>query len=450
MNASKTKPEGKAVSCAARIAWHSLLIWFFALSGPFRVLIGQGSRIFTLFMTVVGVLITLGLLLKMRRVLLVRVMLYLIFANVTWMVAVSVLGGIPPWGIAAGVSILLFLPAVLSLSAGVSADKNGRAKTGVVKALLAMNLFVLGIQILLMTGVDRGTGLLGNDRASNTVALFTMLVSLGLWLQDPRQWSPAFLLFGIASALAWLGDSKASLALVFTLVAIWAAVIIVARLTHKPSRRELKKLVTASLILGMLLVLALQGILTGAPADLGPKVREGVAQLYVSTPASPHEQSASSTSSTSADIGKRVTGDGLGSGGSYLGTLAGQGTFSFLPDSEVMEDRHLEKLVNRKIETKKWGLLYSPNKTFVGVIDELGLVGLILYGALLIAGLLQFRERINAAGLVSVGFMLVAAGIVTPFLEYPEVALSVATFLLILVGGRGHVYAPQRDDEVLQ
>jgi len=451
MSFSRSGSEGKLDSRAAQIALYALLIWFFALSGPCRVLLGQGSRIFTLLLTIVGLLIGLYALLGFRELRRVRLILYLTLVNAVWMVVTSMLGGIPLWGIAAGVSILLFFPAVLSLGALTPCGENGQAKTGLVGALLIANLTVLGVQVFLMTGIDRGSGLLGNDRASNTIALFTMLVSLAFWLRDSRLWSPGLWLFVLASVLAWLGDSKASLALVFTLVTVWIVAVAVAVavrwVTNQSSRWLLRKLVPASLLLGSLLVLAVQGILTGAPADLGPEVRTGIQQLYVPGPGNPQEGTSSSTIDSTTNVAGRLTGEGLGSGGSYLGVLASQGAFSFLPGSEVMVERHTAKLADRKLDTSKWGLLYTPNKTFVGVIDELGLIGLMLYVALLIITLLQFRERVNIAVLVSTGGMLFVAGVVTPFLEYPEIALSATTFLLLLARRNMPFSVPLRSEE---
>jgi len=443
MKLSPSGYEGKLDSRAAEISLYALLIWFFALSGPSRVLFGQGSRVFTLLLTIVGLLMALYALLRVRKLRLVRLIFYLTLVNTIWIVVTSLLGGIPLWGIAAGMSILAFFPAVLSLGARTPLGDKGQAKTGVVGALLIANLSVLGVQVFLMTGVDRGSGLLGNDRASNTIALFTMLVSLAFWLRDSRLWSPGLWLFVLASVLAWLGDSKASLALVFTLVTVWIVVVAVTRTTDRLSRCSLKKLAPASLLLGALLALGVQGILTGAPADLGPEVRKGVQQLYVPGSDNPEDQTTPATVDFTTDVAGRMTGEGLGSGGSYLGVLTTQGAFSFLPGSEIMVERHIEKLANRKFDTSKWGLLYSPNKTFVGVIDELGLVGLVLYGALLIVTLLQFRERVQTAVMISIGCMLFVAGVVTPFLEYPEVALSVTAFLLLLATGDMPASVPQ-------
>jgi len=96
-----------------------------------------------------------------------------------------------------------------------------------------------------------------------------------------------------------------------------------------------------------------------------------------------------------------------------------------------MADKHLDKSEERSFHTSSTGLLYSPNKTLVGLFDEIGIIGTLLYALLIISVLLQFRDRVDGAALLAVFFMLSVAATLTPFLEYPEVALSVSVFLVL-------------------
>mgnify|MGYP006444523001 CR=1 FL=1 len=413
----------RAAHAVSQVTFFALLIYFFAFSGPLRAALGQSTRVVTIIITVTGFLLTSCALLKLRRKRYVKAILILLAANLAWMTFSSILGDSPLWGVVAGALILLFLPNSLILGLAYQQESEDPLVLRLSWLLVAANLLALTLQIIFLSGLDRGSGLLGNERASNTIALFTMLTSLGLWLRDKRFASPALLSFGLASVLGWLGDSKAAIGLVLILVVIFGATLTARTFGKLKSQDQLRKLIVAALITAFALLLAWQGVATGSSANIRSEVREGLSELYVN--------SSDVGDSDSHGLLVAVAGQGLGTGGSLLGLLAAQGAFSMLPDSEVLAEKHLDKLEERRFQTSSTGLLYSPNKTLVGLLDEVGIIGMLLYAAIVITVLLQFRDRVDGAALLAVFFMLSVTAALTPFVEYPEVALSVSLFLIL-------------------
>jgi len=294
-----------------------------------------------------------------------------------------------------------------------------------------LNAGVVALQLLLGEGVDRGTGLLGNERASNTIGLFLMLVALGFWISAGRFFSSGLIAFVSAVMLSWLGDGKASLALVLIFLLVFAAGLVLSAVSGAPRLRLLSKIVVALAVTGIGTMLAFNGVFTGSSANLRTEVREGVVSTYTNWPV----VSSDLESEVPIDTERRdLWGDGLGSGASYLGHLLTQGHLNLLPDSAVLSQQSAATVDARGLETGSTGLFYSPYRTALGILDEIGVLGLILYTLMTVVALLQFRRTVSGAGLLAVFSLILTAVVVTPFLEYPEVSLSVAVFLVLLSG----------------
>lgn len=419
-----------SASRVALVGLYGLLFWFFALSGPVRFLIDSGSRIVTGVMTLFGTVAGIYVLFYLRDRAVSRVALFLILLNVAWIALVSALAETPLWTYFAGLGIVLFAPAVLSLGAGLVTGSDSQIWIRGVWLLLAVNLVVITLQLVFAEGIDRGVGLLGNERASNTIGIFLVLASLGLWLRAEKFFSLAFAGFITAVVASWLGDAKASLGLllislfVFT-VALAVKAVCVSSSVHN---LELRKLTLATLMIGVATQLAFQGVFTVSRANFGPEVRVGIVEMY--TAPAVLSQSTSSNLTQTKQLG--LLGDGFGTGASYLGKLLVEGHLEVLPGSTSLAQRNRELASARSLDTRSTGLFYSPYRTMLGVLDEMGVVGLILYFSAIVAALFQFRRSVGFPGLLAVLALLLPSAALTPFLEYPEVTLSVVVFLVLL------------------
>jgi len=406
-----------------------LVVWFFVLSGPARVLIDSGSRVITGILTILGTLLGSYLVYRRRTTLDSRLILILLFANLVWMLLVSVWTGTPVWAFLAGSMILLFLPASLSLFAALAPVGARKGWTQLVGLVLLVNFVVVAMQLITGQSVDRGTGLLGNERASNTIGLFLMLTSLGLWLRTGGLFTLSFFAFMSAAIVSWLGDAKTSLALVLIFLVAFAAALGITAFRQPVSIQQLGKILVALLMTGSAVALSFGGVFTASSANLGPEIREGVSTPYLESLKITNDPGGQE--STEFEW-QEFRGEGFGTGGSYLGHLLVQGHLDALPDSAALAQRSAKIAQSRSMETASTGLLYSQYRTALGLLDEIGLLGALLFFSLTIASILQFRKCVSGAGLVGVISLVVAAASLTKFLEYPEVVLSMAVFLVLL------------------
>lgn len=401
------------------------LVWWLGLSGPLRLLIGRDTQILAGSITVAAVTFGAAVVLAGMKITgAKRIISLFLTGNFFWIVLVSIRNGAEPWVVLAGSSILLFFPVMLCMPLFI---KSGAGQLWVLRFvwfLLGANLMVLFVQLAFLQGVDRATGLLGNDRASNTIAVFTLLSSLALWVRSSARslfFSLAQLAPLILSAIfAWLGDAKAALGIVLAMTVFWMIVqFVVSRLKKNLAEAWGGKLLISTVVIGGATLLAFQGLATGSSANLGPNVREQTVQLYTAN----LEQHPPAL--------EVLAGTGLGSGASLLTHLINQGTFGSL-GLEATSDKHSHAESRRNFSDTNSGLFYSPQRTALGVIDELGIVGAILYLGLILSVLASYRKCVSIGNLMGVLCMTAIALVLTPFGEYPEFAISLSVFFFLM------------------
>lgn len=432
--------QAKHYAALPAVVFCGLIVWFFLLSGLVRIYFEDYSRTAVAGLTVLASIAAGYVMWHFRNKRSIRIAFWLTGMFTIWVCVAGLVNSTPLWALLAGLGILATFPMLLLLGRFSITHRARFRLVPMLRTILVINLVVIGFQLLAGDDVDRGVGLLGNDRASNTIALFTMLTSIALWVRGRRVISLDMMAVITAITFSWFGDSKASLALVLVILFVWIVVALFedrVRWAHTPlGRPELLKLSTAFAVALVASGFALQGIGTGSAANLGPAVREGLMGMYRPViPQTPEigaeERDGAAAIVINAERSSIWMGSGLATGSSLLGSLVSQELLSF-PGAASLAQQHQERLQERSLEWVNSGLLYSPLKTLLGLLDEVGILGMSLYVALVALVFAQFRRLVRPGAYLGAATAIGIALFFTPFLEYPEVALSFSAFLLLL------------------
>lgn len=401
------------------------LIWIFLFSGIIRSLnatfAGQLTFLLTFLLTVCTLLIGL----KRREWWPVSIFsgaFFLLSLSISFFMQQSLVFAV------ISSSILLMPVAALLLVAIANRSQHSIFLRKLCLVIVFLNLGAVAIQLTFLQGVDRATGLVGNERASNTVMLALLLIVLGLLTRSDGKSPRLIVLLLIAACFAWLGDAKTALIVAL----IYASVVGTYGLVHSLRQKSAElgfvfKWVAATLILLVAAGLAAIGIGTGSAVVLSTNYVTDVTSKVAETAVAADY---SSESDPAGNGSSRLFGSGAGTGLSQLGLLITQGR---LPDALIREfDATQPATVIASYDFGYSGSSWtSLQKTLLGVLQESGLLGLFLLSVCLALALRNLRSDTPTGALWGLVFVVLILFVGTPMMEYPEVSFGIAACLLV-------------------
>lgn len=412
--------------------------WLIIFEGPWRWVTGQGVGSVTVVLTSVVVFwsIVSGLSIGGRlRMLAIGQILFLGLCILS-----ASVNQIPPILTVSSFTILTVATANLSL--GI------QARSATVE-LLTPALYLMGvivflvsvIQLLSGVDVDRITGLMGNQRASNTLPFFTLFVCLGLVFRNQRKPFLPLLVLTVFAILAWLGDAKAA---IFSACAV-CFISLVASIPKVRSAFRYVFLSAATFsICAIASISAAMSIGTGGGipftssyftsmvGQVGDRVEHSLSGSNGNESAT-HAVEDKTGRVTAATV---TIGTGPGTGSSYVGLVLRQGK---VPLIEMEDKARLSEIAQSRPmpESPFFGGIFTDlRKTFLGVLEEFGVLGVLSYSLTFVFLATALRKSIPTG--LWLGLLVLAGSLLwmSPLLEYPEVSLGLAIMVVLVSSPR--------------